>query len=141
MSEIEIKGIQYRLGTLDAMKQFHVFRRIAPLLKVFGQPTIEESDAGKRFEAIAQPLAEAIADMPDETSEYIINTCLAVVQRGIANGGWAPVISRQKQLMYNDIDMTTMLRLTMEVIQENMAGFFSSDLPTLVGQGKAAASG
>ena len=135
MKEVEFQGVQYRIGTLDCFKQFHVTRRLAPLLAGLAKaseqvpPAVKESEDGaaRWFESIAGPMAEAFANLSDETADYIIQTCLGVVQRDAGKGTWAPLL-RNKRLMYEDLDMTTMVGLTIAVIQENLAGFFSSAL-------------
>ena len=137
MSEVEFKGVHYRIGTLDAFKQFHVARRLAPLMAQMAKAAegvpqsadgTEDEKAARWFASIAGPLAEAFAGMSDETADYIIQTCLMAVSRDAGKGTWAPVLSRQKALMYQDIDMGTMVQLTMAVVQENLAGFFSTAL-------------
>lgn len=135
MKEVEFKGIQYRIGMLDCFKQFHIARRLAPLIAELakaseGLPQGEgEEGAAKWFGMIAGPMTEAFASLSDETADYIIQTCLGVVQRDVGKGNWAPIMTRQKLgLMYNDIDMTIMIGLTIAVVQENLAGFFSSSL-------------
>lgn len=140
MKEVEFKGVQYRIGTLDCFKQFHVARRLAPLLASLAKASAEvpasikeapdtEENSAKWFETISGPLVDAFATMSDETADYITQTCLAVVQRDAGKGTWAPVLVRQK-LMYQDIDMATMVGLTIAVVQDNLAGFFSSGLAT-----------
>lgn len=115
--EFEIKGQQYRAGRLDAFKQFHVARRLAPLLG-----GIAKGGQGD-FSAFLQPMAEALAGMPDADCDFILNTCLAVVQRQQGNA-WAPII-KGKELMFEDIDMGSMIQITIKVIQENLGSFFS----------------
>lgn len=115
--EFEIKGQQYRSGKLDAFKQFHVARRLAPLLGGIAQ------GGGGDFSAFLQPMAEAIAHMPDADCDYILNTCLAVVQRQQGNA-WASIM-KGKEFMFDDIDMGSMIQITVQVIQENLGGFFS----------------
>jgi hypothetical protein len=152
MKEVEIDGSKYRIGKLDAKKQFHLARRLLPLLGQVGKSakelpasdinpdsnqTVEEKDksVGDVLNIVAGPIAEAIAKIPDDEADYIIDTCLAVVYREQGNG-WPPVVSKGGRIMFEDIagNMTVMLRLAFAVLQENLGGFFSSDQPNLTAQ-------
>lgn len=139
---ITIGTQEYRVGKLSPMKQFHVARRIAPLLAALGGAAlsapkdiaaIEQSDASAddaaedsalgAIQHFLQSLAPALASMSDEESEYIINTCLAVVKRK-QNTSFAPVIASNGRLMFEDIALPDMMQLTVAVIQENLGSFF-----------------
>lgn len=121
MNELtEIGGQQYRIGRLDAKKQFHVARRLAPLLAGLGGALQAES---KEFVQLVAPIADALSKMSDEDTDYVIDTCLAVVQRR-QNNQWASVVVRNGGLMFQDIDMAQMLQLTVAVIQGNLGNFF-----------------
>jgi hypothetical protein len=126
--EFEIKGQQYRSGKLDAFKQFHVSRRLAPVLS--GMASLAESPQTD-FTELLQPVAEAIAHMPDSDCDYILQTCLSVVQRQQGNA-WANVYApNTKALMFDDVDLSTMLQIAVKVIQDNLAGFFSAGVSAL----------
>jgi hypothetical protein len=120
MSDIEVNGNVYRIGRMDARKQFHVSRRLAPLLAGLGGAI-----SGKKADAAAtfQPIAEALAQMSDEDTDYILDNCLAVVSRQQGNQ-FAPVMARGGSMMFEDIDLPTMMQLTIAVIRENLGGFF-----------------
>jgi hypothetical protein len=120
MSDIEVSGNVYRIGRMDARKQFHVSRRLAPLLAGLGGAI-----AGKKEDIAStfQPIAEALAQMSDEDTDYILDNCLAVVSRQQGNQ-FAPVMARGGNMMFEDIDLPTMMQLTITVIRENLGGFF-----------------
>lgn len=121
MSDLtEVGGQQYRIGRLDAKKQFHVARRLAPLLAGLGGALQGES---KGFAELVAPIAYALSKMSDEDTDYVIDTCLAVIQRQ-SNNQWASVMVRNGGLMFQDIDMAQMLQLTVAVIQGNLGNFF-----------------
>lgn len=145
--QFEINGQQYRSGKLDAFKQFHVARRLAPLLSGVSsvlngsglpdpEPPRAEGEAAKAevpaapdkkdFVDFLEPMADALAHMPDADCDYILFTCLGVVQRQQGNG-WAKVVAQgTRSMMFDDIDMGVMINITMKVIQENIGGFFSA---------------
>ena len=77
------------------------------------------------FMPILAPISEVVGSMSDEDANYIIFSCLSVVKRQSDTGGFSPVVAGNNQLMFQDIDMITMLRLSVEVIRENLRGFFT----------------
>lgn len=122
MSDIEINGNLYRIGHMDARKQFHVSRRLAPLLAGLGSALADKkSDLAATF----QPIAEALSKMSNEDMDYVLDNCLAVVSRQQGNQ-FAPVMSRGGGMMFEDIDLPTMMQLAIAVIRENLGGFFSA---------------
>lgn len=125
MNEIvEVGGQKYRIGRIDARKQFHVARRLAPLLA--GMSNAFGGNTGKTagFEKFIVPLTDALSGMSDEDVDYVLDICLGVCQRVQPNGQGAPVIARGGGLMFEDIDMGQMIQLAVKVIQENLGGFF-----------------
>lgn len=116
---IEVGGHQYRVGRIDARKQFHVARRLAPLLA--GMSDVPKNGSG--FAAFLGPLTNALSLMSDEDVDYVLDACLGVCQRLQPNGHPAPVMTRAG-LMFEDIDMGQMIQLAVKVIQHNLGGFF-----------------
>lgn len=144
---VTIGGLEYSIGRLDTINQFHVARHLAPfftkLVKVAkdspeaptpaSETEIADPDKSGAFfiDVIAGPLATILAEMQKETCESIIFTCLEVVKRKIPEGGWAPV-SNRKQLMYADMELPTMMQLVVAVIQKNLGNFMNGvQLPSL----------
>lgn len=148
--EIELNGNRYSIGRLSAMQQFHVSRRIAPiiptLIPVFlqmrskGMPGNIGGMADADLEGMAdalKPLAEGLAGLKDDDTEYVIGTCLSVVQRQQPTG-WARVWAlEQKRLMFEDMDLSVMLPLAVRVITTNLGPFISG---MLTGQPSSPAS-
>lgn len=117
--EFTINGSDYRSGKLDAKKQFHLARRLGPVLAKL--PGVPESE-------IFAAVAEEIADMSDEQCDYILDTCMAVVKRQQGDA-WAPVFNARAGVMqFDDIDMSAMLTIARYVIEENLASFFGGKL-------------
>lgn len=123
---VEVAGHRYSIGKLSALSQFHVMRRLAPLLAGVGPDLLkipEAKDTGEML-GLMSPLAQALADLKDEDANYVIFTCLSVVSRE-QSSGWARMVAGSPPaLMFEDIDMFTMIRLTVEVVQENFRDFF-----------------
>jgi len=131
MAQFEINGQTYRAGKMDAFKQFHVSRRIAPIIPTLIPVFLRLANDGsivKNLDALAEvlgPFADGIAAMSDESSEFVIGTCLSVVQR--QNGSlWAPVWnSQQKVCMFDDLDLGAMIQIVLRVLQDNLGPFMA----------------
>lgn len=115
--EFEVSGNNYRADRLDAKKQFHVARRLTPVLSSLNGASDAE---------IFASIASALADMPDEQCDYILDTCLGACLRQQGDK-WVKVYNdRVKALQFDDIDLTAMLQIAQNVIQENLSGFFGA---------------
>jgi hypothetical protein len=133
MIEFEIGGNQYRADKLNVFQQFHVQRKIAPLIPplipVFLR--IQEMRAKQlglvsnlaSISELLQPFADGLAGLPDADAEFVLSTCLAVVRRR-AGDHWAPVWSASaKALMFDDLDLGSALPIVVRVIRDNLGPF------------------
>lgn len=142
---ITVGDYEYRIGRLPPFKQFHIARRLAPLLaamskgavNAFGEQQSEapalvvraessneqaEEQAQDSLIKFVQPIAEALASMSDADTEYVLNTCLAAVTRKQGER-FAPVMVNAR-LMFQDIQLADMMQLTVAVVRENLGDFF-----------------
>lgn len=119
-------GNEYRVLKMKAKQQWNCARRLAPLLAKSGglidavqrDPT---GTAGVDFFAAFQPFAEALSELTDEASDYIIDTCLAhAMRKGPA--GYRPIVANGT-IMWDDIEMPGMLEITFNVLRENLGNF------------------
>ena len=127
MTELDIQGTSYRIGALDAFTQFHIARRLAPIQLAMGVSAQElkqhaDADEATVAGAIMGPIADIVAKMPQADVDYILQAALGVVSRRQGES-WARVYVGGA-LMFSDIQMTTMLRLTIATIKENLGSFF-----------------
>lgn len=129
MREVTIAGQTYRVDRLDALKQFHIARRLAPVLTEAGPVLLAALKASRGGglpsdeEALLlfEPMAKAIAALSDQDSETVIQLCMGAVKRKV-DTSWAAVMSG-KQMMYSDIELPHLMQLVIAVIQENLANF------------------
>lgn len=139
----EVYGHLYRIGKMDAIRQFHVTRKLAAVSAGLGEG-IARLQAGGGAKALLSegagamrvitPLMEAVGRMSNEDAEYVIGTCLGVVQRNQGVGGapaWSPVQASPGILMFPDIQMSCMIALVWRVMEFNLGGFFSELLSVL----------
>lgn len=131
MSILEVAGKRYRTAKLPAIQQFHIGRRLAPILAAMGNEagrlmqSRAPEDEVERYDGLAALLpviAAVLSKMSDEETNYVIYGCLVAVEREEAPERWQKVTAAN-QLMFEDIDMGMMLRLVVEVIRENLGSF------------------
>ena len=126
MLEFDIAGQHYRAGKLSAFQQLHLSRKLAPIipkllpaLEGFNGDSIDVGAIAAAFD----PLAGALAEMPDADCEYICATCMSVVQRQ-QDSRWAAIwAASSKAMMFDDIDLPAMLQITVEVVRDNLGSF------------------
>lgn len=126
--EFEVAGQRYRAEKLDAFKQLHVSRKIAPIvpkllpmfMKFAEQKGALQDDIAGMAEAF-EPLAQALAEMPDADCEYVFNACLGMVMRN-QQGNWASIWAGGS-LMFDDIDLGAMVQITAKVIWDSLGAF------------------
>ncbi|MCW2485721.1 hypothetical protein J5069_07400 [Candidatus Symbiopectobacterium sp. NZEC127] len=125
--EISLKGQDYRLSKLSVFDQLKVTRKLLPMLAGMlsdvGDLKSIKSDGA--MQALPK-IADAIAALPDDDVNAIIHPCLAVVARK-HDKAWTPVFS-QGELMFDDIDLFTMLSLVARVVADSL-GNFLHELP------------
>lgn len=118
----EVNGHEYSIRKIDAIKQFHIARRIAPVL---GGIMEAQAAGAETMEGFLPAMIEAVGKMSDVDTEYVINNCLLAVQRKHGDG-WTAVMSKNGARMFDDMDLKELLTIVGKVIQENMGDFFPS---------------
>ena len=126
-TELSLGQDLYQIGRLPALAQFHVTRRVAPILANMGVSVIDSlRPTGKLSEddmvSVMGTAAEVVSKMTDTDVNYVIFTCLSVVRKK-QESVWAAVVNGQ-QFMFQDMDMQLMMKLTVAVLKENLSGFF-----------------
>ena len=143
---------EYLIERLSARKAWHVLRRLLPVLtrstaalrdglKLLrndptppppdqgdepAAPTAEDlAEAGSQIAdifAAAGPIADALRDLSDEDSDYVMTQCLSACKRR-AGQHWAPLV-RDGAVLFQDVTMIQQLELVFTVLRENMSDFF-----------------
>ena len=114
MTEFEIAGIKYRANPMDARRQFHVAMK---LVGVMG----DVSELGNPMRALSA--------MSLEDSDFVINACLAVVERQMpGEAGWGPIMTPTGIFMHEDLrtNLAALMQIVIPVIEANAAGFLSA---------------
>ena len=139
--EYEIKGVNYRTAKLDVFQQLKVSRKLLPILAgvladfgsvramlpAGGLENANPDALAPVLEKVLPRIAEELAALSEDDTNAIIHPCLAVVVR--ENGKvWAPVFN-SGQLMFDDIDLFSMLQLVARVVADSLGNFLPA-LPT-----------
>jgi hypothetical protein len=136
MMDYNLNGIEYKIIKLDARSQFHIIRRLAPVLAGLAPSSSEETTEMDTL----QSLMSAISGLSDDDSDYCVFGLLKAVSRKESNGlGYSPIV-KNNSLMYQDIDMKGMLTLAWQVFSFNMSDFLAelpSDLKEVAQSAKA----
>ena len=133
MAEFEVAGQTYRSGKMNARTQFHVLRRAAPIVG-----PIQSLSSGSATGEALSVLANAIATLSDEASDYIIDHCMDVVERKQGETGWAKIkVPGGSKFMFDDIDMMSMLGIASHVMREQFTPLFQGGLASLSSEARA----
>jgi hypothetical protein len=145
-SEQEIGGLTYRIGKLNAKQQFHVARRLAPVIAELSaesnlvmeqmkQPNnsvsgfmaeAAQGDVSPAMVRLYTAISKAIRNLSDEDCDYVIRTCMSVVTRR-SGELFQPVWNKQAdQPQFEDLSLPTLLMLTITVITDNLGGFMNA---------------
>lgn len=141
--------VEYSIGSLNAVQQFHVSRRVAPVIAAMGLSLgpevlqrVRDAQSAADLPGVLSvdavlgavgPLANVLSTLSDEHVDYVLATCLAVVSRKQPKLGprgsdlWSPVM-RDGQIMFQDIGMAGMVRLCVAVMVHNLGDFWK-ELP------------
>lgn len=132
--EFNLGEKQFRTGKLDAFQQFHISRKLGPiiptLIPVFMGIAKNDGFKGGMAEyaevlaPLLAPFAEGLAAMSNEDSEYVISTCMSVVKRKATGDNWAPVWSNSaRACMFDDMDLGDIIQIVLKVVQESLGNF------------------
>lgn len=118
----EISGKKYRLPDLDIFQEFALASAISPVLTMMSLST----DKAKLESRFPQSFTALIGNMGMDAraKEDLIRTCLAGVKRD-ENSAFVDVLSPEGRIMYNDMNLTIVLRIVWEVlVKHKLIDFF-----------------
>lgn len=126
---------KFKLNKIDAFKQFHIVRRIAPILadvlpilgKISKPANIEglsETEKFDEFAKMAAPLMNGLSKLSDEDSNKVLLGLLSAVEIQQEAGNWAKVAT-DGSIMFSNLELPVLLQLAGKSFAFNMSGFFS----------------
>lgn len=123
-TEFEVVGKKYRVGKLDAIKQFHLMRKIGPIVAKIAPDFANQADGLGDMQKMITPVLEALSEMKDGDVDYIIRMCLSVTKRDEGANVWVDCWNvRANMSQFADMDLSVLLPVCLNVIQENLGGF------------------
>lgn len=134
--EFSVGTKDFKLCKIDAFKQFHIVRRIAPILsellpslagaqKIATQKDLSESEKFEEFAKIAAPFMAGLSKLSDEDSNRVLFGLLSSVEVKQESGNWAKV-STDSMLMMQDLELPVLLQIAGKAFMFNLAGFFAA---------------
>lgn len=135
-NSFEVGAKKFKLGKIDAFNQFHIVRRIGPLIAelvpTMGAVTkakvdgLSEEEKLAVFGKIAEPIMTGLARLSDADAEYVLFRLLASVEvYQDAFGTWAKIAS-SNGLMIQDLELPVLLQAAGRALAFNLSGFFDS---------------
>lgn len=130
--DFEIGSKKFKLNKLNALKQFHIARRVTPILadllpylKDFklALTVTSESEKLEQFAKIATPFMNGISKLSNADSELVLIGLLSCVEVQQSSGNWAR-IANDEMIMIQDLDLPVLLQAAGRGFIYNMKGFF-----------------
>lgn len=137
---VRLGEIEYRVGRLGAWDQLHVARKVGPLYANVLQSGSAAVRGDISVAALLGPVMSGLASLSKEDSEYLIRTCLSACQRRQLvedKEVWSKVAINGK-IMFDDVGVEEMYRLTLEVVKANLGNFFQGLLRQFSGSPETA---
>jgi hypothetical protein len=134
--DFQIGERNFKLSKINAIKQYHIVRRIAPILgdilpaikDVAGamkdQSKMSEQEKFDQIAVMAGPLFNGLSRLSDKDSEIVLYGLLAAVEIKQEQGNWARLVVSD-QLMFPDLELPLLLQAAGRAFMFNMAGFFA----------------
>jgi len=141
--EFELDGRRFRVKKLSAFDQLHLSRKVAPLLPPLAPLIMKISENAKKesegkiksllsadvlsLVELAEPFAEALADMKDQHAEQVFTMTLSsvMVQTDESRDVWMPLwIAGSKLATVDELnDAAKLLPIVVRVILHNLGNF------------------
>jgi hypothetical protein len=135
LADFKVGDHNYRCGKMSARVQFHVARKLGPILAKLGPGVTDtrSKDENKPFNMIdlLEPAVDALAEMPENDCDYVLDRCMAVVQRQVGTA-WQNIWneSAKKLIFENDIDLSAMIQIAVHVLGDNLGNFIGAPVST-----------
>jgi hypothetical protein len=137
--DFEMNGRKYKLHKIDTFKQFHIARRIGPILadlfpalqtgvKIDAQKGVEKLSEDEQLELIgkfAGPIMTGLSKLSDADSEFVLFGLLQSIEMQQAQGNWMRVATNSV-MMAQDLELGSMLQLAGRAFMFNLSGFFGA---------------
>lgn len=134
-NEFEIGGQKFKLSKINALKQFHIVRRVAPILadllpamksvkSVSETDTLSEDQKLDKFAEIATPLMNGLSKLSDSDADLVLYGLLASVEVQQVTKNWA-FVSNGSMLLIQNLELPVLLQCAGRAFMFNLSGFFA----------------
>ena len=126
----------FRAEKLSAKQQFHLSRKIAPLIPPLAPLFFKMSELEGKLNStsilslteLAEPFAEALAMMKDSDSDQVLDLTLGSVKVETTPGTWMPLWISGMTPVIELNDLSKLLPIVFQVVRFNLEGFISGFL-------------
>lgn len=133
--DFEFGSLKFKLSKVDVFKQFHVARRMGPILgeivpvmaqihKASEKTGITESEKFEEIAKMAKPIMDGLAKLSDEDANYCLFGLLSAVEIQQASGNWARV-ANDSHLLFQDLELPVLLAAAAAAFKYNLSNFFA----------------
>lgn len=133
--DFELNGRNFKLSKIDAFKQFHIVRRIGPILSeilpamrgfkdVKNFDSFTESEKLESITQLAAPFLVGISKLSDADAELVLYGLLSAVETQQPQGNWAKIVINS-MLMFQDMELPVLMQIAAKSFAFNLSGFFS----------------
>lgn len=139
MEKITIGSRSYVLHKMDVFKQFHVARKMAPMLaevlphikSLKSLPTspqeVSKLSDEEKFQALvplAGPIIKCFSSLSNEDADFVLHNLLECVE--VDQGKVVSKLMINGTLMFNDLELPQLLNIAARVFMSNLSGFFNA---------------
>lgn len=132
-------GRNFKLNKIDAFKQFHIVRRIGPILSellpsmklatsVQNGKDIDKLSEDEKLDLIASfatPVMMGLSKLSDADADLVLYGLLQSVEVQQPSGNWAKVATNSVLLM-QDVELPSLLQIAGRSFMYNLSGFFAA---------------
>lgn len=134
-TDFEVGGRKFKLRKMDTFKQFHVVRRLGPILgdiipmakELKGMK--ETSSEEEKFDVIAKlakPIMDGLSSLSDDDANKVLLALLSCAEmQQLPAGNWAQ-IAKGEVLLIQDLDLPAVMQIAGRAFAFNLASFFTS---------------
>lgn len=134
--DFEIGSRKFKLSKIDAFKQFHIVRRIGPILsdllpamrdagKFKNLDSLSEEDKLEQIAKFASPFMTGLSKLSDADADLVLFGLLSSVEMQQVQGNWAKVAT-PTMLMMQDLELPVLLQIAGRAFMFNLSGFFGA---------------
>lgn len=134
--DFSIGNLEFKLNKMDAFKQFHVVRRMGPILsdllpslKDMAASSKKEMNEEEKLDQITKfvsPIMNGLSKLSDEDANKVLLGLLSCVEmKQVQTGNWARVAS-DSNLMFSNLELPILLQAAGRAFMFNLSGFFAA---------------